>query len=116
MALPQKFPEPPADSADDLLAIKEAAGYASKDLEAKSAVADYGRSERLKSHLICAAIGLFWLTVFMFTAALVILIWHLLMPTNYGWLEPNRIAELRALVGGVVLSGAVSSFAKKYFK
>lgn len=114
----EQLPDLPVPEQDggDQLAEQEAKAIANDELEQKARTADHGRSERLKDHLIKAAIGVFWLTVALAITALVILGWHVLMPDKWCWLSSESVGQLKALLSGVVLSGGAQSYAKKYLK
>lgn len=116
--MPDQLPElpPPPPEGGDELAQEEASALANDDLEQRAKEADHGRAERLKDHLSTAAIIVFWVAVALFGLALIILTWHVLAPDKWCWLSTDSVGQLKALIGGIVLSGGAQSYAKKYIK
>jgi hypothetical protein len=94
----------------DVEGQKEAAAVAAGTLEKESKRAEQSRTERLRNHVNRAAIGAVWLFFSLFSAGIVVVAWHYLMPEKYAWLSDSQLTVVKTFLASGVITGTAGRY------
>jgi hypothetical protein len=106
-----EVPPPQFGPHADSDATREAAAFASGNLEELTKRGEHKRTERFREHISMGALCFIWILFALFLIATLCLAFHYLTPRRWGWLEQDQLDTLRT----IVFSGAITSTATAYF-
>ncbi len=103
--------QPPAP---DERALQEANSYAQGSLEEEAKKNEHNRRERLRYHMGCAAVVLFWMAVLGVTAMGIAWFWHMVTPIPLHYLEEAQVNKIQGMLFSGVVASVIPVYAKKY--
>lgn len=94
-------------------ATKEAAAFASRNLDEESQVNDHERKQKRKEHQNNLSIKIMWILVIVIGISSIIWLWHLLAPCGWRWLNQQDFNQLQTILFSGVISSILSIFIKE---
>lgn len=89
------------------------------DLESRSRINDFRRSEEvrdaLQPHKAWIATTFIWLAATLILVVLIIVGWHYMAPAQWQWLQPDQVRNIERITLFSSLSLLVSQFIRKAF-
>ena len=101
---------------DDDLAKKEAIAIGAGTLEADAKKQEHGRHQKFRDHINRATLIVFWTVVFCLIVSILIFTFHLVTPEKWHFLSIDQIGTLKTLLGGAILSSAMSGYVANRMK
>lgn len=90
-----------------------AEGKSIDELKAQAEQNELSRAEAFKDHFEWISVVALYASVFVFSLIALVWVAHLIIPTAYHWLSANQIKDLKNLLTGGVIAGAITSHLKK---
>jgi len=107
---------PDASHSTDALAKKEAIAINSGTLEADAKKQEHGRHQKFRDHINRATLIVFWTVVACLVISIVIFTFHMISPERWHFLNEEQIGTLKTLLGGAILSSAMSGYVTNRMK
>ena len=93
-------------------ATREAAAFASRNLDEESQVNAHERKEKRKKYQNNLSITIMWILVTVMGVSGVTWLWHILAPCSWRWLNQQDFNQLQT----ILFSGVISSFLSIFIK
>lgn len=106
----------PGGAGSDNAAVREASGFAEKNLDEVSREKEYGRKDQFRDHASWAAIGILWLITAATALALIFLAWHFLAPTSLHWLTDWQLTAVKAYIFSGAVVAAITGYMRKHLE
>lgn len=106
----------PEPDATDTLAREEAIAIGSGSLEANAKEQEHGRHQSFRNHINRATLFVFWSVVSCLIVSIFVFTFHMIAPSNWCFLSEDQLATLKTLLGGAILSSAMSGYVTNRMK
>lgn len=110
------FAPPPQAGAADELARKEAIAISTETLQADADKQEHSRHQTFRNHINKATLIVFWSVVVCVIVSIFVFTFHIISPSSWHFLDKEQIGTLKTLLGGAILSSAMSSYVNNRMK
>lgn len=107
---------PDASHSTDALAKKEAIAISTGTLEADAKKQEHGRHQKFRDHINKATLIVFWTVVACLVVSIIVFTFHMISPEGWHFLSDEQIGTLKTLLGGAILSSAMSGYVTNRMK
>lgn len=101
---------------NDALASKEAIAISTGSLKADADKQEHNRHQTFRNHINRATLIVFWSVVSCLVVSLFIFTFHMITPESWHFLSEGQLATLKTLLGGAILSSAMSGYVTNRMK
>jgi hypothetical protein len=108
--------QPTISTTTDSLANQEAVAIGSGKLKADAESKEHDRHQKFRDNINLATLRVFWSVVWCLIASIFIFTYHLITPDSWHFLSPDQLGTLKTLLGGAILSSALSGYVTKRMK
>lgn len=108
--------QPDVSQSNDMLAKKEAIAIGSGTLESDAKAQEHGRHQKFRNHINWATLIVFWSVVACLVVSIFVFTFHMITPDRWHFLTVEQIGTLKTLLGGAILSSAMSGYVNNRMK
>lgn len=101
---------------NDALARREAIAIETGSLEADAKQKEHGRHQKFRDHINIATLVVFWTVMSCLVVSIIIFTFHMISPDSWHFLSEAQIGTLKTLLGGAILSSAMSGYVNNRMK
>lgn len=101
---------------NDTLANKEAIAISNGSLQADADKQEHNRHQTFRNHINRATLIVFWSVVGCLVVSIFIFTFHMITPDSWHFLSEDQIGTLKTLLGGAILSSAMSGYVTNRMK
>ncbi|WP_093385406.1 hypothetical protein [Rugamonas rubra] len=101
---------------NDALASKEAIAISNGSLQADADKQEHNRHQTFRNHINRATLIVFWSVMACLIVSIFIFTFHMITPESWHFLNDDQIGTLKTLLGGAILSSAMSGYVTNRMK